>query len=216
MPPRAVIFDFNGTISDDERILYSVFSDMFAELGRPLSQREYIDHLAGLSDQAIVRGWLGERSDLDQLVRERVRRYRQAVGDGSSVGQDVRDAVHYAASRVPVAIVSGAALDEVEPVIEAAGLTDAFTALVCSDHVDNGKPHPEGYLRALELLALGAEPIDPADVIAFEDTEAGVLSAKAAGMRCVAVLGTLPAGRLAAADEIVEAIDQPLLRRLLG
>lgn len=211
-----MIFDFNGTISDDEQVLYQVFSDMFAEHGRPLSQREYIDHLAGLSDEAIMRGWLGERADLDQLVRERVHRYRQAAGDGSSVGQGVRDAVHYAASQVPVAIVSGAALDEVGPVIEAAGLTEAFTALVCSDHVDNGKPHPEGYLKALELLTLGAQPIDPGDVIAFEDTEAGVRSAKAAGMRCVAVLGTLPAGRLAAADEIVEEIDEPLLRRVLS
>jgi sugar-phosphatase len=88
--------------------------------------------------------------------------------------------------------------------------------VVCSDHVGNGKPHPEGYLRALELLALGAQPIDPADAIALEDTEAGVLSAKAAGIRCVAVLGTLPAARLAAADEIVETLDEPLLCRLLA
>lgn len=211
-----MIFDFNGTISDDEHVLYQVFSDMFAEHGRPLSRREYIDHLAGLSDEAIIRGWLGERADLDQLVRERVRRYRQVVGDGSSVGQGVRDAVRYAASRVAVGIVSGAAMDEVGPVIEAAGLTEAFTALVCSDHVGNGKPHPEGYLRALELLALGAQPLDPADAIAIEDTEAGVLSAKAAGMRCVAVRGTLPPARLAAADEIVAALDEPLLRRLLA
>lgn len=211
-----MIFDFNGTISDDEHVLYQVFSDMFAEHGRPLSRREYIDHLAGLSDEAIIRGWLGERADLDQLVRERVRRYRQVVGDGSSVGQGVRDAVRYAASRVAVGIVSGAAMDEVGPVIEAAGLTEAFTALVCSDHVGNGKPHPEGYLRALELLALGAQPLDPADAIAIEDTEAGVRSAKAAGMRCVAVRGTLPPARLAAADEIVAALDEPLLRRLLA
>jgi beta-phosphoglucomutase-like phosphatase (HAD superfamily) len=48
------------------------------------------------------------------------------------------------------------------------------------------------------------------------DTEAGVASAKAAGMRCLAVLGTLPPERLAAADELVERIDVPLMRRLLG
>ncbi len=100
--------------------------------------------------------------------------------------------------------------------IEAAGLTEAFLALVCSDHVGNGKPHPEGYLRAVELLELGGHEIHPSQVTAFEDTEAGVRSAKAAGMRCVAVLGTLPAHRLAAADDIVDAIDVPLMRRLLG
>ena len=51
--------------------------------------------------------------------------------------------------------------------------------------------------------------------MAFEDTEAGVASAKAAGVRCIALAGTLPRARLALADEIVETIDEPLLRRLL-
>ena len=53
-------------------------------------------------------------------------------------------------------------------------------------------------------------------VVVFEDTEAGVASAKAAGMRCLAVLGTLSPNRLTQADEIVPGIDVPLLRRLLG
>ena len=53
------------------------------------------------------------------------------------------------------------------------------------------------------------------EVVAFEDTEAGVASAKAAGVRCIALAGTLPPVRLAQADEIVDAIDEPLLRRLL-
>jgi len=52
--------------------------------------------------------------------------------------------------------------------------------------------------------------------VALEDTEAGVASAKAAGLRCVAVLGTHPPERLRGADEIVEAIDVDLVRRLLG
>ena len=54
------------------------------------------------------------------------------------------------------------------------------------------------------------------EVIVFEDSEVGVASAKAAGMRCVAVLGTVEPNRLAQADELVPAIDVPLMRRLLG
>jgi beta-phosphoglucomutase-like phosphatase (HAD superfamily) len=216
MPSRAVIFDFNGTLSDDEPIMYSVFAGIFAEHGRPLTERDYFDRLAGLSDTAIVRAWLGERDDVDDVVGERVRRYRQAVADGRSVGAEVRRAVRYAASRVPVGLVSGAAREEIEPVIAAAGLADSFSAMVCSDHVENGKPHPEGYRTALGLLAGDGPQVDPADVTAFEDTEAGVRSAKAAGLRCVAVLGTLPAERLAAADEIVDGIDERLMRRIVG
>jgi mannitol-1-/sugar-/sorbitol-6-phosphatase len=74
-----------------------------------------------------------------------------------------------------------------------------------------GKPDPESYLLALEALgAAGPE------TLVFEDTEAGVASAKAAGTRVVAVLGTQASDRLAQADETVETIDAPLLRRLLG
>jgi len=68
-------------------------------------------------------------------------------------------------------------------------------------------------LRALEELGVG---VGPGEAVAFEDTEAGIASAKAAGFRCVAVLGTLDPHRLAAADEIVPAIDVPLVKRVLS
>jgi HAD superfamily hydrolase (TIGR01509 family) len=158
-----------------------------------------------------VRIWLGrDHPDVEAVIEERVRRYRDAVANGSTVHEHVRDAVRYAAGRVPVGIVSGAARAEIEPVIEAAGLTSLFGPIVTSDDVAEGKPHPEGYLRALQRLDVPA-----AEVLVFEDTEAGVAAAKAAGMRCVAVAGTLVPERLAAADELVERIDVELLRRLL-
>ena len=209
-----MIFDFNGTLSQDEPILCEIFSDLFAEQGRPLSAQEYFDELAGLSDLEIVRTWLGrDHPAVDEVVEQRIARYQARVGDGSSVPETVREAVRYAAERVPVGIVSGAARAEIAPVIEAAGLERSITALVAADDVPEGKPHPAGYLRALELLDGG---IEARDVVVFEDTEAGVAAAKAAGMRCVAVLGTLAPERLAAADEIVPAIDGPLLERLLA
>lgn len=210
--PRAIFFDFNGTLSHDEPILCEIFVELFAEHGKPLSSQEYFDRLAGLSDPEVVRTWLGpDHPAVDDVIAERVRRYRSAVGDGSSVPPEVRDAVRYAAERVPVAVVSGAARAEIVPVVEAAGLADVLAAIVSSDDVADGKPHPEGYVKALELVGDG---IDPGDALAFEDTEAGVASAKAAGMRCIAVLGTLAPARLAAADEVVPALDLPLMRRI--
>ena len=207
--PRAIVFDFNGTLSHDEPILCEIFIELFAEHGKPLSAQEYFDVLAGLSDPEIVRTWLGrDHPDVDEVIEERIRRYRAAVADGSSVPSELREAVRFAAERVPLAIVSGAARPEIEPVVEAAGLTGCFAAIVPVEH---GKPHPDGYLRALELLDGG---LAAGDVLVFEDTEAGVASAKSAGMRCVAVLGTLSPERLAQADEIVERIDPPLMQRL--
>jgi HAD superfamily hydrolase (TIGR01509 family) len=207
----AIIFDFNGTLSDDEPIMCEIFIELFAEHGKPLSAEEYFDQLAGLSDPEIVRTWLGEdHPDIDDVIAERVNRYRAAVGDGSSIHEHVREAVRYAAERVPLAICSGAARAEIEPVVEAAGLAECFRAIVTSNDVVHGKPDPEGYLNTLRLLG------NPNDALVFEDTEAGIASAKAAGLRVIAKLGTLDPQRLREADELVDRIDVELMRRCLS
>lgn len=214
MAVSAVVFDFNGTLSNDEPILCEIFTELFAAHGKPLSAQEYFDHLAGLSDPEIVRTWLGEdHPDVDAVIEERIVRYRAASADGSSIEEPTREAVRFAAGRVPVAIVSGAARAEIEPVIEAAGLASLFTAIVTSDDIAHGKPDPEGYQRALELVG---GKLDPSDVLVFEDTEAGIASARGAGMHVVAVGGTLVPERLAEAEEIVDRVDLDVMRRYLS
>jgi beta-phosphoglucomutase len=214
MRPRAVVFDFNGTISHDEPILCEIFADLFAEHGRPLSAQDYFDQLAGLSDPEIVRTWLGpDHPAVDDVIEERIRRYRVAVADGSTVPPEIRGAVRYAADRVPVGIVSGAARSEIEPVLAGAELADAVSVVVAAEDVENGKPAPDGYQRAVELLG---HDFDAQEVLAIEDTEAGVAAAKEAGLPCIAVLGTHSPARLVAADEVVERVDVPLMERLLA
>jgi beta-phosphoglucomutase len=215
MACRAVTFDFNGTLSDDEEILFGVYAALFAEHGRPLARDEYYARLAGLSEHEIVRAWLGDRDDLDAIVRERIDRYRAAVTDGTTVPETMRAAVRFAAGRVPVAVVSGATRAEIEPVVAAAGIAGCFRAIVDDSDVAHGKPHPESYQLAVSILARHAPGLVPAEVVAFEDTEAGVASAASAGLRCIALARTLPPERLRLADEIVETIDVALLGRLL-
>jgi len=211
---RAVIFDFNGTLSHDEPILLAIFQQLFAEFGRPLSAEEYFDRLAGRSDPEIVREWLGaDHPAAGEVIERRIERYRELAADGSTVPEEVREAVRYAAELVPVAVVSGAARAEIEPVLDASGLADDLRVVVAAEDVPLGKPAPDGYLRALELLDGG---LVASDVLVLEDAEAGIAAAKTAGMRCIAVLGTLPPERLAAADEIVPALDVGLMRRVLG
>ena len=210
---RALVFDFNGTLSQDEPVLYAIYARLFAEHGRTLTEAEYFATLAGNTEEAIIGDWLGvEGDELRALVEERVERYRR-LADGSTVPSQVREAVLHAAGRVPVGIVSGAYRREIAPVLAGAGLAAAVTVIVAAEDVTHGKPDPEGYLRAVRAFGDG---LAPADVLAFEDTEAGVASALAAGVRCLAVRGTLPDERLAAADGIVDALDLELVRALLG
>src|SRR5262245_9240650 len=57
--PRAIAFDFNGTLSNDEPIMCAIYEKLFAEHGRPMSAREYYETLAGNTEEAIIGGWLG-------------------------------------------------------------------------------------------------------------------------------------------------------------
>ena len=100
---------------------------------------------------------------------------------------------------------------EIESVLGAAGLAPFVSLVVAAEDVIAGKPDPAGYIRALELLDRR-----PDEAVAFEDSEAGVAAAKAAGLRCIALAGTVEIDRLAGADEIVAALDVELMQRVLG
>ena len=153
------MFDFNGTLSDDEPLLFAILSDLFAEQGKPLSEGVYYEQLAGLSDPEIVRMWLGaDHPAVESVLAERVARYRAQVGDGSTIGPEARAAFLHAAELVPVAVVSGAHRDEVVPALAAAGLATAARVVVTIEDVGAGKPDPAGYLLALELLDARPRP----------------------------------------------------------
>ena len=204
---QALLLDFNGTISDDEHLLCRIFTELFAE-EKPLSGDEYYERLAGLADREIVQLWLGR--DDPALVERKIERYGE-LADGSTVTPEARDAVEYAAGRVPVAVVSGSARAEIEPVLAKAGLLESVTAIVASDDIGQSKPDPEGYLIALQMLG-----VEAAQAAAVEDSQAGVEAAKAAGLYCAAVTTTLPAERLSAADEIAHRFDRDLIAGLLS
>jgi len=206
---QAVVFDFNGTLSDDEPVLARVYAELFGELGRPMTADEYYEQLAGRTDEEMFIRWLGASSD--ELIRERVRRYTELVSDGSTVHEDVREAVRWAAARMPVAVVSAALRDEIEPVLAAAGLRDLFALVLSQDDVTRGKPDSQPYLLAAERLG-----VSPSQLLVFEDTDVGVASAKAAGAHVVGLTRTLGRQRMSAADGLTDRIDVSVLERLLG
>jgi beta-phosphoglucomutase len=208
---RAVLFDFNGTLSHDEPIWFEVYRELYAARGRPITREEYFEQLAGLSDEEAVERWLGA-SDPD-LIRTGIARFLAATGDGSTVPTSSREAVAAAAALVPVGIVTTARREVLDGIVAAAGLARLVSLTIAAEDVTRTKPDPEGYVVALTRLDAG---IEPAEVLVFEDTALGVTAAKAAGMRCAAVLGSAPPERLGHADEIVERLDAATVLRLLA
>ena len=94
---RALAFDFNGTLSDDEPVLARVYH----ELDPAITPERYFAELAGHTDEEIL-------GPDPALIAERIRRYNELVADGSTVSPETRDAIRAAAARVPVAVVSSA------------------------------------------------------------------------------------------------------------
>ena len=210
---RAVIFDFNGTLSDDEPVLCRIFGDIFAgELGWAMSEADYYARLAGLSDREIIETVVaevagGDERLVDVMLRLRQERYAQAVAAAVPVTDGAVALVRLlAAWRVPLAIVTGAQRADVELVVHSAGLAGCFDVLVTEEDVAHGKPDPEGFLAAAEQLG-----VDPADVLVFEDSVVGARAARAAGMQCLAVAGTSAAKVLRIeADGVVRALTPEL------
>ncbi len=208
--PRAVVFDFNGTISHDEPLLAELFHEMFAEVGIDVPASLYFERFAGYSDPEIVERVLthfgrgGDEATAERLVARRIELYLEAVRTRSTVLPAAAAAVCEIAGRLPVAIASGAARPEIEAVLASSGLRLLFEVIVAAEDVANGKPDPEGYRTALAQLG-----VDGSEALAFEDSDQGVISAVAAGMRCVAITGTSTPERLeaAGAELVVEALD---------
>ena len=105
---RAVAFDFDGTLSHDEPVLYAVYRDLFSEHGRPLTERDYYGKLAGLSEETIIGTWLGVEGDvLSALVEERIERYLALAGRGETIPSPSGTRSRTRPTASPVAIVSG-------------------------------------------------------------------------------------------------------------
>jgi beta-phosphoglucomutase-like phosphatase (HAD superfamily) len=110
------------------------------------------------------------------------------------------------AARVPVAIASGARRGEIETILSAIGLRDAFAAVVGFEDAAHGKPDPAPYLEAARQLEARAPSLSPAECAAVEDSVPGILSARGAGMKVVGVAHSYPAARLGPAHRVVPSL----------
>lgn len=212
--PRGVIFDFNGTLSNDEPILLEIFTELFAEhLGWYMPPSEYYSRLAGLSDREIIETVIAERarggSDrAGVMLRRRRELYRDKVAHRSPITEAAAALVRrLAAERIPMGIVTGAQREDVLCVLDRSPVGRYFSALVAEEDVAEGKPNPEGFIRGARALALR-----PEQVLVFEDSVPGVRAAMAAGMHCVAVTGTQTSTQLAElTSALVPSLDVSLL-----
>lgn len=211
-PGRAVIFDFNGTLCDDEPILLEIFDELFREhLGSGLTSEEYYERLAGLSDREIVERVLTWRESavdglVGDLLRLRAERYRDKVSQRSPIRPGTVALVERLAEfGVPMAIVTGAQRPDVAFVLDQSPIGKHVDVVVTEEDVTLGKPDPQGFLIAARLLER-----EPSEILVFEDSKPGVEGALAAGMYCIAVTGDRRDATSSAPRELAHAAVREL------
>jgi beta-phosphoglucomutase len=194
MPLKAIVFDFDGVIADSEPLHCRSFQHVLADEGIALTEAEYYGRYLGFDDAGAFRAiaadigvqWDARR--VAELVRRKAVRMEALERDVSVLFPGAADAIRRAAAVVPIAIASGAIGPEIRRTLDRERLTPLFAAIVAAEDTPLSKPAPDPYLRALHLLRAATDlRLDARDCLAIEDSRWGLESARAAGLRTVAV-----------------------------
>jgi beta-phosphoglucomutase len=207
---QAIILDFDGVIANSERLHMRAFQDALVGTPVSLTEEAYYAHYLGYDDRGAFRqigidqGHPFDRSTLDRLVVEKGHIYESLAAAGEMLFPGAATFIRTASAAVPLAVASGAQTHEIDDVLGKANLRDCFLAVVGADQTTASKPAPDPYLEAFARIqrALG-RTLESSRTVAIEDSRWGLESARAAGLRTVAVTNTYPAEELAGHAELV-------------
>ena len=209
-PLHAIILDFDGVIANSERLHLRAYQDVLDGTGLTLTDAAYYDRYLGFDDYGVLRALAadGGRSlpdaEIETLVAAKGQRYDTLASQGEMLFPGAADFIREAAAAVPLAIASGALTQEIDHVLEQAGLRDRLLAVVGADQTAQSKPAPDPYLEAFaRMQTASGRTLDPRRTVAVEDSRWGLESARAAGLRTVAVTNTYAADALAPHAELV-------------
>jgi len=213
---RAVIFDFDGVITDSEILHLRAFNQVLAPHGIEIATREYYKVYLGMTDvdcyKLLIRKGLlkiGEE-EIQSFVEKKYHIFEKLARTEGHIIEGARDFVLMLnQNKLPLAICSGSLMAEIELILEQAQLRPFFTAIVSGDQMKKSKPDPQGYLLTLQKLNRDRrEPILANQCVVIEDSHWGLEAAIAAGMHTIAVTNSYGAEQLAMAEKIVTRLSE--------
>jgi beta-phosphoglucomutase len=218
---QAIVLDFDGVIVNSEPLHLRAFQAVLAEEGTALNAHDYYARYVGLDDDAAFRAVARDRGlpisdgQVAGLIARKTVRVQAMLADSTPLFPGAAERMREFAEAVPLAVASGALRHEIIGVLESAGLARFVGAVVAAGETPRGKPAPDPYRRAVDLLSeCTGDPLEPSRVVAIEDTLQGLHAARAAGLRTVAVTTTYPATALQVAELIVPDLAAATLSRL--
>ena len=211
---RAIVFDFDGLILDTEEPVYRSWLEVYEAHGETLPferwvqivgstttefhpQRHLEERLGRPLSQEVLEGRIGRRTEMI-LAQRLLPGILQAIDDARGLG-------------LKLGVASSSTRDWVSGHLERLGILGRFDCVRCRDDVNNAKPAPDLYLAVLDCLG-----VSPSEAVAIEDSPNGVMAAKQAGMRCVAIPNSITAKLdLSQADVVLRSLSEVPLRDLL-
>ncbi len=229
---KAVIFDFDGVITDSEILHLRAFNRVLTKYDIEIATRDYYKEYLGLTDvdcftlvaernrllapAPVAR--LIDGQEIENLVRQKNRIFEELATSEGRIIEGVRDFLQMLKeNNVPMAICSGAVRAEIELILEQARLRRFFEVIVSAEQVKKGKPHPDGFLLTLQKLNNNRQPLTKAEqCVVIEDSHWGLQAAIKAGMHTVAVTNSYDADQLSLAEKIVTRLDRLTIENLQG
>jgi HAD superfamily hydrolase (TIGR01509 family) len=214
---RAILFDFNGVIADDETPHLLCFQQALADSHLTLSKEDYYDAYLGMDERTCARMLLQERDgrcDEAELIRIEARKAElfraHTARHKPLLFPGVIDFVKSARGRYRLAIASGGRKTQIEDALAGTAIEADFDVIVAAEDCPIGKPDPAIYLQTCERLnaCRGADArILTAECLVLEDSLAGIRSARAAGMRVLGLATTYPIDKLREADYTCASLE---------
>jgi HAD superfamily hydrolase (TIGR01509 family) len=186
-PAGAYIFDFDGVLVDTMPAHFASYQEALAEVGVPLD-RERFYYQAGMTGREQIRYFCeqaGVRADVDRIYARKNELAPKHHHKVTPIPRNLELLRALRAAGFKTAIASGSSRPSILPVMERFGIE--VDALSCSEDVRRGKPHPDLFLKAAEMLG-----VKPDSCTVVEDSEVGIQAARAAGMHALRYFGAAP------------------------
>ncbi|BAY18175.1 HAD-superfamily hydrolase subfamily IA, variant 3 [Anabaenopsis circularis NIES-21] len=203
MSLKAILFDFNGVIINDEHIHLQLIDEILIQENLQPQKLQERQTCLGRSDRACFQELLANRGrvlteeSLNQLLSRKAEAYLLELEklEKLPIYPGVEDLIYQVRSQnINLGLVSGALSKEIEFVLCRTKLTEYFKVIVAGDDITTSKPNPEGYLLAVERFNQKYPELNlqPQECLAIEDTFAGIQAAKQSQMKVIGVANTYP------------------------
>ena len=205
MAPNAVIWDLDGVIADTAPFHFLAWQRVARDRGITFTEIDFKQTFGKRNPEIIAEKFsLGLTSaEIETLSIHKEEIFRRIAKQSIKPFPGVLNLLLSLKSAMwKMALASSTPAENIRLIAGALGIAGLFDTVVSDKDVSRGKPDPEGFLLAASRLE-----VLPIDCVVIEDAVAGVRAAKAAGMKCIAVINTNPAEVLAEADKVVDSLE---------